>query len=136
MHLSSQKYLGFSWLENNIANYHTFTSLPFGLSTDKIPLSRFQTKPYHSKLLCNSTENPPTTNLSTFFQICNYTIPQNQQTQDHRNLDKGILSVPDLKMNNILTYLHLVVDNINQLTARKFAAVACKIIALSLLNFL
>ena len=33
MHLSSQKYLGFSWLENNIANYHTFTSLPFGLSS-------------------------------------------------------------------------------------------------------
>jgi hypothetical protein len=39
--------------------------------------------------------------------------------------------VPNLKMNNILTYLQLVVDNINQLTARKFAAVACKIIALS-----
>jgi hypothetical protein len=33
MHLSSQKYLGFSWLENNITNYYTFTSLPFGLSS-------------------------------------------------------------------------------------------------------
>ena len=39
--------------------------------------------------------------------------------------------MPDLKMNNILTYLQLVVANINQLTARKFAAVAGKIIALS-----
>jgi hypothetical protein len=27
--------------------------------------------------------------------------------------------VPDLKMHNILKYLQLVVDNINQLTARK-----------------
>ena len=33
MHLSSKKYLGFSWLENNITNYYTFTSLPFGLSS-------------------------------------------------------------------------------------------------------
>ena len=35
------------------------------------------------------------------------------------NLNKGILSVPDLQMHNILKYLQLVVDNINQLTARK-----------------
>jgi len=47
------------------------------------------------------------------------------------NLYKGILAVPDLKMNNILTYLQLVVDNINQLTASKVAAVVGKIIALS-----
>ena len=47
------------------------------------------------------------------------------------NLDKDILSVPDLKMHNILKYLQLVVDNINQLTARKVAAVVGKIIALS-----
>ena len=47
------------------------------------------------------------------------------------NLDKGMLSVPDLKMHNILKYLQLVVDNINQLTARKVAAVVSKIIALS-----
>jgi hypothetical protein len=33
MHLSSEKYLGFSWLENKITNYYTFTSLPFGLSS-------------------------------------------------------------------------------------------------------
>ena len=39
--------------------------------------------------------------------------------------------MPDLKMNNILTCLQLVVDNINQLPARIFAAVAGKIIALS-----
>ena len=34
-------------------------------------------------------------------------------------------------MHNILKYLQLVVDNINQLTARKVAAVVSKIIALS-----
>jgi hypothetical protein len=42
-----------------------------------------------------------------------------------------MLSVPDLKMHNILKYLQLVVDNINQLISRKVAAVVGKIIALS-----
>ena len=32
-HISPQKYLGFTWLENNITTYYTFTSLPFGLSS-------------------------------------------------------------------------------------------------------
>lgn len=45
------------------------------------------------------------------------------------NLNKGILSVPYLKMHNILKYLQLVVDNVNQLTARKVAAIVGKIIA-------
>ena len=72
----------------------------FKSGTDKIPLSRFQTKPNHSKLLCgfhtlfhNSAENPPTTNLSKLFQTCNYTIPQNQQTRDH-HLDIQLLKNP------------------------------------------
>jgi hypothetical protein len=39
--------------------------------------------------------------------------------------------VPDLKMHNILKYLQLVFDNINQLTARNVAAVVGKIIALN-----
>jgi hypothetical protein len=44
---------------------------------------------------------------------------------------KVFLSVPALKMHNILKYLQLVVNNINQLTSRKVAAVVGKIIALS-----
>ena len=32
MHLSSQKYQVFSWIENNITNYYIFSSLPLGLS--------------------------------------------------------------------------------------------------------
>ena len=33
MHVASQDYLGFSWKENGIAKFYTFTSLPFGLSS-------------------------------------------------------------------------------------------------------
>ena len=151
-------YLGFSWKAVNKVNYYIFTCLPFGLISacyifTKVvrPLDTFwRSKGFlivvyldnglgfeDSEESCFKVSKEVLSDLLSAGFLPNYekSVWKPQISIDWLgfvwDLDKGILSIPERKILDILQLLNTFLENSKQLTAKKVAAVVGKVIALS-----